>query len=401
MDGFAIQIEGLSKQYTLGKYQKYKALRDSLVDLFKRRNATDAGRLFWALKDVSLEIQHGEVVGLIGRNGAGKSTLLKILSRITEPTTGHARVRGRVGSLLEVGTGFHPELTGRENIYLSGAILGMRKKEIDRNFDAIVDFAEVSRFVDTPVKHYSSGMYVRLAFAVAAHLEPEILLVDEVLAVGDAAFQKKCLGKMGSVAKAGRTVVFVSHNMGAIQNLCTVAHLLSGGRLVGSGPVPEMIDKYLVEAREAETQTLASRQDREGNGRLRFTEFSPTAVSCGSSAEFVIRYSGESVPLRNIHISMAFYNPFGEGALYLSNDLTAQQFDMIPSEGAFTCCFDKLPLLPGMYTVNLYCTINGVMTDWVREAARVEVEDGDFYGSGKLPPKGYGSVVASHTWSIR
>jgi lipopolysaccharide transport system ATP-binding protein len=401
VDGFAIQIEGLSKRYTLGKYQKYKALRDSLTDLFKRSKNNEAERLFWALRDVSLEIQHGEVVGLIGRNGAGKSTLLKILSRITEPTLGRARIRGRVGSLLEVGTGFHPELTGRENIYLSGAILGMRKKEIDRNFDAIVDFAEVSKFVDTAVKFYSSGMYVRLAFAVAAHLEPEILLVDEVLAVGDAAFQKKCLGKMGSVAKTGRTVVFVSHNMGAIQNLCTVAYLLSGGRLAGSGSVPAMIDKYLEESRQAEKQTLASRLDREGSGRLRFIEFSPTAVSCGSTAEFVIRYWGEPVPMRNVHVSMAFYNPFGEGVLYLSNDVTGQQFDMIPSESAFTCRFDKIPLLPGIYTVNLYCMINGVVADWVREAARVEVEDGDFYGSGKLPPRGFGALVSAHSWSVR
>ena len=407
MDDFAIRADLLGKSYRLGELQKYKAIRDSLANAVQApfrwmsgQRKSKQNNILWALRDVSFEIHHGEVVGLIGRNGAGKSTLLKILSRITEPTTGSARIRGRVGSLLEVGTGFHPELTGRENIYLSGAILGMRKKEIDSNFDALVEFAEVSRFVDTPVKHYSSGMYVRLAFAVAAHLEPEILLVDEVLAVGDAAFQKKCLGKMGDVAKTGRTVVFVSHNMGAIQNLCSVAYLLSGGQLVYSGTVPDAIDRYLAEAKDVERKNLASRSDREGTGRVRFTEFSPTATTCGAAAEFIVRYSGEA-PLRNVHISMAFYNPFGEGALYLSNDVAGNQFENIPQEGAFTCAFDKLPLLPGYYSVNVYCTINGVLADWVRDAARVHVEDGDFYGSGKLPPKGYGSVVAPHAWSVR
>lgn len=245
MSDIAIRVEGLSKQYRIGKRERYKTLRDTLTDavtapvrrLWRSLSDPDSGReespsdLIWALKDVSFEVPHGAVVGVIGRNGAGKSTLLKILSRITEPTEGYAEVRGRVGSLLEVGTGFHPELTGRENIYLNGAILGMRKVEVARRFDEIVAFAEVDKFIDTPVKHYSSGMYMRLAFAVAAHLEREILIVDEVLAVGDAAFQEKCLGKMGKVAREGRTVLFVSHNMPAVHVLCTRALLLEGGRL--------------------------------------------------------------------------------------------------------------------------------------------------------------------------
>jgi lipopolysaccharide transport system ATP-binding protein len=406
----AIQADALSKCYRLGEFQKYKALRDSLSNLvaapFRRSDRKKSTNVMWALKDVSLNIDHGEVVGLIGRNGAGKSTLLRVLSRITEPTSGHARIRGRVGSLLEVGTGFHPELTGRENIYLSGAILGMRKREIQLNFDAIVDFAEVSQFIDTPIKFYSSGMYVRLAFAVAAHLEPEILLVDEVLAVGDAAFQKKCLRKMGDVAKTGRTVVFVSHNMGAIQNLCSVAHLLSGGRLVASGPVQQVVDRYLHEAMQAERQSLSERTDRTGNGKLILTEFSAAGVGtnptvmCGSPAHFEIRYRG-TPPLRHVQISVGFYNPYGEGTLYLSNDVVGREFADVPAEGTLICKFDRIPLMPGSYTVNLYCTVNGILADWVRDAARVNVEDGDYYGSGKLPPKGYGSVVVPHDWSVR
>jgi lipopolysaccharide transport system ATP-binding protein len=351
------------------------------------------------LQDVSLEINHGEIIGLIGRNGAGKSTLLKILSRITEPTSGSARIHGRLGSLLEVGTGFHPELTGRENIYLSGAILGMRNREVNRNFDAIVDFAEVARFIETPVKHYSSGMYVRLAFAVAAHLEPEVLLIDEVLAVGDAAFQKKCLGKMSDVAKTGRTVVFVSHNMAAIQNLCTRAYLLSGGTVVDSGLVPSVIERYLAESRDTSQRDLLSRTDRQGDGRLRFTQFAPISVACGARVDFTIRFNG-SVPLRNVHISMAFYNTFGEAVLYFSNEIAGSDFEQVAGE-AFVCSLEKFPLMPGSYSVNLYCTLNGVLADWVRDAARVDVEYGDFYGSGKLPPPSYGPVVVPYTWTVR
>ena len=236
MSQAVICVENLSKKYeiTVGKLH-HNTLRDQISDsfssLFHRNGRSRRKEIFWALKDVSFEVEAGEVIGVIGQNGAGKSTLLKILSRITVPTTGLVEIRGRVGSLLEVGTGFHLELTGRENIYLNGAILGMKKTEIDQKFDEIIAFAEVDRFIDTPVKHYSSGMSVRLAFAVAAHLEPEILIVDEVLAVGDAAFQKKCLGKMGDVAKEGRTVLFVSHNMGTIRNLCSRAILLMNGRI--------------------------------------------------------------------------------------------------------------------------------------------------------------------------
>ena len=414
----AIRVEELSKRYRIGQLVRYRALRDSLTDamyaparlissLFAGNKSKQPknDNYFWALKDVTLDIPEGQVVGLIGRNGAGKSTLLKILSRITEPTSGHARIRGRIGSLLEVGTGFHPELTGRENIYLSGAILGMKKKEIDRNFDAIVDFAEMGRFVDTPVKHYSSGMYVRLAFAVAAHLEPEVLLIDEVLAVGDAGFQKKCLGKMDDIAGAGRTVVFVSHNMAAVQNLCTSAYLLTDGRVSASGPVGEVIARYLKDVSSAEYKPLSERTDRQGNGSLGFEDFLVTSggqqqsAVCGSDTSFGIPYAG-TAPLRNVHISMGFYTPFGQGALYVSNELTGKFFDEIPARGVFQCRFEKLPLLPGTYSVNLFCTVNGIIADWLQDAVRLTVEDGDFYGTGKLPPQGYGSVAASHDWEL-
>jgi len=232
----------------------------------------DQADTFWALKDVNFEVGQGEVLGVIGRNGAGKSTLLKVLSRITEPSAGWAEVTGRTGSLLEVGTGFHPELTGRENIYLNGSILGMRKAEIRTRFDEIVEFAEMERFLDTPVKRYSSGMSVRLAFAVAAHLEPEILLVDEVLAVGDVAFQRKCLGKMGAVAGEGRTVLFVSHNMAAVSSLCTRGVLIDGGRLVWSGSPQSTIERYLATSPGDRSISLRDRTDRRGAGRIRFTE---------------------------------------------------------------------------------------------------------------------------------
>ncbi|MDX6696394.1 MAG: lipopolysaccharide transport system ATP-binding protein [Blastocatellia bacterium] len=257
MSDVAITAESIAKEYRIGGLQdSYRTLRDVLAgaalgpvrafqSLLRRGRVVPDNEIIWALKDISFEVKRGEIVGLIGRNGAGKSTLLKVLSRITEPTRGRARINGRVGSLLEVGTGFHPELSGRENTFLNGAILGMKKSEIKRKFDEIVAFAEVERFVDTPVKHYSSGMYLRLAFAVAAHLEPEILLVDEVLAVGDAAFQNKCLGKMSDIAGEGRTVLFVSHNMPAIKNLCHRALLLDGGSIEREGDAAAVVQYYL------------------------------------------------------------------------------------------------------------------------------------------------------------
>jgi lipopolysaccharide transport system ATP-binding protein len=318
MSTVVIRGEGLGKSYHRGALQQSTLLRDHLSRMLKSplsvfRRPKD--ETFWALEDVSLEVREGEVLGLIGRNGAGKTTLLKILSRITKPTTGWAEIHGRVGTLLEVGTGFHSELTGRENTFLSGAILGMSKREIDRKFDEIVAFAEIEKFIDTPVKHYSSGMYVRLAFAVAAHLEPEILLVDEVLAVGDAAFQKKCLGKMGSVSRQGRTIVFVSHNMTALQKLCTRVVWLNSGQVIDTGDPRGVIDHYL------QTNAVANHESvwednltAPGNERVRLRSVrvlpqtdpgEPVTVHTPLRIEFIYR---NHVPGTVLNVSMTLNN---------------------------------------------------------------------------------------------
>lgn len=298
----AIRASRLSKQYRIGAAQeRYKTLRETISGFFVRplrdthgaAAGTPAGEdRFWALRDVSFEVGEGEIVGIIGRNGAGKSTLLKILSRITAPTEGEARIRGRVGSLLEVGTGFHPELTGRENVYLNGAILGMGKREIDRKFDEIVSFAEVERFIDTPVKHYSTGMYLRMAFSVAAYLEPEILLVDEVLAVGDAAFQKKCLGRMGDVVHQGRTVLFVSHNMAAMQSLCSRVILLEGGRVADDGPARRVVSRYLSDSCSAALEReWPDREEAPGNDKVRLRGARIHSEGRGAGEQITIRTS--------------------------------------------------------------------------------------------------------------
>ncbi len=334
MSNVAIRVEGLGKQYHIGGRQEhYRTLRDTLTDAFVapfrragyllRGQATGAAELnetIWALKDVSFEVKHGEVVGIIGRNGAGKSTLLKILSRITEPTEGYVDLYGRVGSLLEVGTGFHPELTGRENIYLNGAILGMKRAEIERKFDEIVAFAEIERFIDTPVKHYSSGMYVRLAFAVAAHLEPEILLVDEVLAVGDAQFQKKCLGKMSEVAGEGRTVLFVSHNMAAVQGLCGSAMWLDSGRIIGWGEPENITSSYMQSTVSVSTEQIwVDIEKAPGNEYVRLRRASVKAQNSGFSngaismlTPIVLEFEyWNLVPGMYLNLSLHVYNEQG------------------------------------------------------------------------------------------
>ncbi|MBW1908169.1 MAG: ATP-binding cassette domain-containing protein [Deltaproteobacteria bacterium] len=331
MSDTVIQVENISKQYRIGALEGYKTFRETLVDAAKapfrriagviNRQSTIDNRqseTIWALRNVSFEVKQGEVVGIIGRNGAGKSTLLKILSQITEPTEGRVELRGRVGSLLEVGTGFHPELTGHENVYLYGAILGMDRWEVTRKFDEIIAFSELEKFIDTPVKRYSSGMYMRLAFAVAAHLEPEILLVDEVLAVGDVAFQKKCLGKMEDVSREGRTVLFVSHNMQAVKNLCSMGLHLKEGRLLDRGNAHQMVDLYLKSITSASSFSLEQFWEKPekapGNERVRLrrirlipeSEPPDMIITIASSLKISVDY-WNMVPQTAIVVNLAFY----------------------------------------------------------------------------------------------
>lgn len=399
MSDIALRIENLSKRYLIGGKQKQHSrfgdqLADTILSPLRRAgkilkgessSASELTQEFWALKEVSFEIKHGEITGIIGHNGAGKSTLLKILSRITEPTSGHADIFGRVGSLLEVGTGFHPELTGRENVYLNGSILGMRRAEIDRKFDAIVDFAEIEQFIDTPVKHYSSGMYVRLAFSVAAHLEPEILLIDEVLAVGDVGFQKKSLGKMENISQQGRTVIFVSHNMNALQRLCPQSILLDKGRLITQDKTSNVIERYLAAVSSNSSgpnQVIdLSEQKRDGTGNVRFSS---------------VCFSGDKQSLN--------FHPYTNGPMEVSIELNAKSscsvgsiaviiFDRYGTKlvNADTLSFgnsinlhkgknniklriNQLHLNPGMYTLGLWVADPPVeVYDYIPSSALFEV----------------------------
>ena len=362
----------------------------------------------WALKNVSFQVAPGEVVGIIGRNGAGKSTLLKILSRITDPTTGKVELFGRVASLLEVGTGFHPELTGRENIFLNGSILAMSRKEIETKFDEIVAFAEVEKFIDTPVKRYSSGMYVRLAFAVAAFLEPEILMVDEVLAVGDAAFQKKCLGRMRDVASTGRTVLFVSHNMAAVSALCSKAMVLRDGTVeFGLGNVEDAVQRYLAGVNEVTQTRLVDRTDRRGDGRIRISDFccfdeagnQLEFVTSGQTVNFRIYFSNVTDQLENVTVAIGITSYSGAFVTMLSNQLAGEEFKAIRGNGYFECKIRKLPFSPGFYTVNLIIRTNEIIQDWIQEAATFTVEAGDFYGTGRVPPETHGGILLEQEWS--
>lgn len=416
----AVRVVELGKRYRLGSGPSYKTLRDSLAQVVRAPVRTLAAalrsrdgdhRLFWALKDVSLEVRRGEVLGIIGRNGAGKSTLLKILSRITEPTEGYAEVHGRTGSLLEVGTGFHPELTGRENVYLNGIILGMRRSEVHRRFSDIVDFSGIEKFIDTPVKHYSSGMFVRLGFSVAAHLEPEILIVDEVLAVGDVAFQERCLGKMAEVAGGGRTVLFVSHNMSAISALCQTAVWLDGGRVVFRGSSGQAIARYIENVRLEEGVRLDARHDRKGTGWLRITHLSvldgdrrqTEAVRAGQPVSFVLEYAAEpGVRLDAVTVNLVFADDRNYHLFSCMSELSGTVFDDVPSQGRFVCSLPELPLLPGRYELHFSCLSKGVLVDKVTSAAALVVVEGDFFGTGKLTTntEWYGSVLVRHNWSL-
>ena len=414
----AIVTSGLSKRYTIGSRRRgYGTLRDAMagavrrpVELLARRSTggDDETRMIWALRDLDVTIEDGEVVGLIGHNGAGKSTFLKILSRITEPTSGWADVTGRVGSLLEVGTGFHPELTGRENIYLNGAILGMRRAEIRRRFDEIVEFAEIERFLDTPVKRYSSGMSVRLAFAVAAHLEPEILLVDEVLAVGDAAFQRKSLGKMGEVAAEGRTVLFVSHNLAIIQALCKRALLLERGVVIADAPVMEGIDTYLRGLEAAASSNLLERPDRDNRGwrdtliaglELRDASTGPTdSVVAGRDVEFVVHLT-EVVTLLECRLTIS--NSLGQPVATLDSEAVSPADVRDPALGPrIECVVRELPLLPGRYRVDVLLKGRNQIQDGLQAALFFDVHAGVVGGRPMPVTAAAGDVALAHIWRL-
>lgn len=386
-----------------------KSQHSSFREVHEKHIAEDPN-YFWALRDINLEIKQGEVVGIIGRNGAGKSTLLKVLSRITPPTTGKITYNGRIASLLEVGTGFHRELTGRENIFLNGSILGMKRAEIARKFDEIVAFAEVEKFIDTPVKFYSSGMYVRLAFSVAAHLEPEILVVDEVLAVGDASFQKKCLGKMDDVAKQGRTILLVSHNMTAVSSLCTRAIYLKGGRVSASGVPDHTIDRYLSDGQTIGLSPLSDRLDRAGSGELRLTQIDiadsgtneVSTVRSGQNVNMVLRFETHSPqPVRRVSFEIGVYNHLDQLVFLCGDDFSGSPSETLPRQGMAICRVRRLPLPPGTYRLNIYCGRHGKVVDWIRDAAVLSVAEGDFFGTGRFP-SGYGGLVfVDQQWEIR
>ena len=415
-----IQVENLGKKYVIGQNRQAGAMNlretitqsaKSLGKIIRPRHKSDNGDLvkeFWALKDISLSINRGEIVGIIGRNGSGKSTLLKILSRITEPTTGRIVIKGRVASLLEVGTGFHAELTGRENIYLNGAILGMEKAEIKRKFDEIVAFSEVEKFLDTPVKRYSSGMYVRLAFAVAAHLEPEILIVDEVLAVGDAAFQKKCLGKMGDVAtKEGRTVLFVSHNMTTVRALCQKAYLLNSGHIDYQGSTSKAIERYMQSVKSAmmsNATSLEQREDRSGDGSATLVG---VKIEDADGQEIIRPYSRLKVtiyyksdrPLIRPQFSATIYDDLKNiGMVSLHSEIVGGLPETLPPQGSVTCMTEPIAFTPGRCYLNLSLLKGDVMADYIQYAAYFDVETDDVYGTGKLPDRDWVFSLRQQQW---
>ncbi len=416
MSNVVIRVEKLSKRYVIGAAKdRHDTLRDQLAAGFKsliRKNGcrpagSDCHNSIWALKDVSFEVKRGETVGFVGYNGAGKSTLLKILSRITEPTTGFAEIRGRVSSLLEVGTGFHAELTGRENIYLNGVILGMKKAEIDRKFDEIVSFSEVEKFIDTPVKRYSSGMYVRLAFAVAAHLQTEVMLVDEVLAVGDVEFQRKCLGKIEEVAKQGRTVLFVSHSMGTVLNLCSRAILLRAGCLTHDGPAESTIKQYLTYHSAKNAQAFENNPERTGNGTVRvvsariLNEVNEASVHliAGRPASFEFRYKNITGDHREANILFAIYNQLGVAVSLFDFSLTHGLVEQLGSGGIFKCYIPILPLPIGQYYVVIKLVVNGEDADFVPRALVFDVDNSSFFKSGRTPQLRFCTSLIQHTWT--
>ena len=411
-----VEFRDISKEYQLGgAVRREDNFRELLVRMvrgpWRSSSLNRTRRSFWALRDINFNVNAGEVIGIVGRNGAGKSTLLKVLSRITDPTAGSIHIRGRLASLLEVGTGFHPELTGRENIFLNGAILGMRRAEIVARFDEIVAFSEVEQFLDTPVKHYSSGMYVRLAFSVAAHLNPEVLIVDEVLAVGDVAFQKKCLGKMGDVSRSGRTILFVSHNMAAVENLCSRVVVLHEGRLAFDGATKDGIQYYL--------NSLSTRSGRgsiidlDGVGSrksdvaplLKRMEFltdndQPLGEGVAIGATLKIRVHFElRTPTDTYNVGIGFDNTYGQRIFTAHSYFDPHRpTDTRVGPQVYTCEIPSFTLMPGEYSLKVYLDLKSMRADTIEDAARITVLESDYYGTGKVPWGG--TVVLPQRWYL-
>ncbi len=425
MSETVIKVNSLSKKYRLGQKE---IVHDTFIGAFQswllspfrnyknlnkltNFNKNDDESVLWALKDISFKVNRGEVLGVIGPNGAGKSTLLKILSRITSPSNGSAHLVGRVASLLEVGTGFHGELTAKENIYLNGSILGMRTEEISSKLDQIVEFSGLERFLNTPVKRFSNGMVVRLGFSIAAHLEPEILLVDEVLAVGDVQFQKQCIGKMQDVTKSGRTILFVSHNMGAVKNLCDRLICINKGKIIYDGDVEKGIQEYynstLTEL-ENEKKLIKDRKDRVGNGDVIITDvkiFSkdndfPTP-QLGETMIIEIDYetNNKNLIIDEMYVGIWLKDSWGNKAVHLNNRDTGDKILNLPQSGSLRCIVDSCPLYPGDYVYSFSLNVNGTITDKVFDAGTVNVADGVFYPKGgTLPPQHLSAVLINNKW---
>jgi len=423
MSDIAIKVENISKRYRIGvkeqvhdtlggafiSWVKYPLSNFKRVQKLSKFAGNDAEDIIWAVRDISFEVKAGEVLGIIGKNGAGKSTLLKILARITEPTSGSVVIDGRIASLLEVGTGFHPELTGRENVYLNGTILGMRKKEIERKFDEILEFSGVEKFIDTPVKRYSSGMRVRLAFAVAAHLEPEILLIDEVLAVGDTEFQKRCIGKMGEIAGEGRTVLFVSHNMAAVQSLCSRGVLLEDGKVVIDSTIREVVSQYVTKAKSViENTSIANRTDRKYGTQFRFTSLDFFNEKIGEATQtfltgqkVIIKINYKNISERTfeqVSVTISFFHSLGHFLFGCRSDVLGTLYRVGPGSGSVYCIIPRLPLNSGLYTFNLFAESQGVDLDSIKEVGHINVEAGDYYGTGKLPAAKRQGVFIDYYW---
>ncbi len=421
MDDVILKVDNISKQYRLGLvgtgtlthdlnrfWHKIRGKEDPYLQIgaVNDRSATASSDYVWALQDINFEVKRGEILGIIGKNGAGKSTLLKILSRVTSPTTGSIKTKGRIASLLEVGTGMHPELTGRENIYLNGAILGMNKTEISCKIDEIIEFSGCQMYIDTPVKRYSSGMRVRLGFAVAAFLEPDILVVDEVLAVGDVEFQKKAIGKMQDISNtSGRTVLFVSHNMASIQNLCTSAIMLNNGGIAIEGTVDEVIAEYLKSSSKIQSSNLTN-LERKGNGVFQFVGYkimdlnyklSGNTVQSGSPIEIHLDYiSRKAISIKKCRISVGVRDNYDTLLFNCPTNILNTEID-IQEKGTLVCRIPKLPLKEGRYKFNLFAEIQNEIADWINDAGYLDVVASDFYGTGVLPDNNKG-VLIEYGW---